>query len=632
MKRLLASILTAIMLLSTIGTFAFDNIAFDDIDNVKNTNIWADHIKHWEELGVIEGDGCGNFEPLRYATRAEFIKMVVLAAGKSEIPGAAEPEFSDVQKSDWFYPYVKIAYQNQIIKGNEDGTLKPETEISFTEADTMCMRAFQKPSHFNILEYPRRADLAFVLSFFENSTETLLQVDCSVNSSSPEFGIYKTVGEALEAAPVVDNEDERVTISIKPGTYRERIWIDKPYITMERAEHEYGEVLLTFYYGASRSYKSFDALTPDIEYPEREDFQSDDDFNTAVKEYESQKTLLDGKPYAKSDGYISGVGTQNSASVTMTEDAHDFIAENITFENSYNIYCTDEEINDIYEPQSNTDLNLPKNLDEKKRNEAWYDSAKTRREDVTVSKDKTAQTQAVAVRCSADKSYFRNCRFIGRQDTLYIKNQARCYFMTSYIEGTVDFIFGDANALFDHCEIKSCAYPNGGYLTAGSHSENQTRGFLFFCCRLTGDEELSLLENSGKVKLGRPWKQNALVTYYKCYMGSHIATGEDRFADMSGNNKENARFMEMSSRDLDGNYFDNDVYAGYEYVEDCRYKFLSAGGYLSTPFDKENGIMGQPDGWDPTLYVLFDYFDDGEVIDGVPVWYDDNNEYFIPER
>ena len=44
-------------------------------------------------------------------------------------------------------------------------------------------------------------------------------------------------------------------------------------------------------------------------------------------------------------------------------------------------------------------------------------------------------------------------------------------------------------------------------------------------------------KNSGKVKLGRPWKQGAISVFYKCYMGDHIAVGEDRFADMGGSKK-----------------------------------------------------------------------------------------------
>ena len=89
--------------------------------------------------------------------------------------------------------------------------------------------------------------------------------------------------------------------------------------------------------------------------------------------------------------------------------------------------------------------------------------------------------------------------------------------------------------------------------------------------------------------------------------------------------------MEMSSRDLDGNYFDNGIYSSYEYTEDCRYKFLNDTEYVSVGFDKKNNAPVQPDNWNPTKGAILDFFDDGEIVDGVPVWYDRTNKYFIPE-
>lgn len=625
MKRLFCFCVLFCVILSSIEAFAFTDDA--EIERLsEHRYIFSDDIKYWAERGVICGDQYGRFNPSNYVTRAEFTKMAVLAAGKTEIPEGEDPAFNDVSPQDWFFPYVKIAYQNGIIEGDEFGNFNPDAYIDFGEITLIGERAFQKMSSIsNILdtERPQRDFICHVLTVFNSSTEPLLRVDCSIEKSRPECGLYKTVNEALAAAPDASSEETRVHIGIMSGTYREHIVIDKPYITLYN--YDYGDVLLTYYYGASRSYKSFDALSADMEYPERDKYTSDEDYKAAVKNFESKKTLLHDKPYVKSDGYISGVGTQNSASVTITAAAHDFTSRGITFENSYNLYMTEEEKSDIYEPTDKYDLNLSENLDEKKRNEAWFDSASARRKDVTVADDKTAQTQAVALRCSADRSSFMDCKFIGRQDTLYVKDKARCYFGNCKIEGTVDFIFGDANAVFDHCDIHSCEYPNGGYITACSHSAEQSRGFLFYCCRLTGDEPLNHLENSGKVKLGRVWKPDALVIYYKCYMGNHIAVGNDRFANMGKNKKENGRFCEISSRDLDGNYFADDVYADYEYTEDCRYKFAVTSDYLLAPFG------GEADNWIPFKGWLLEYYDDGEIVDGTPVWYDNANLYKFPE-
>ena len=63
----------------------------------------------------------------------------------------------------------------------------------------------------------------------------------------------------------------------------------------------------------------------------------------------------------------------------------------------------------------------------------------------------------------SDRTEFRNCRFLGWQDTLYAA-AGRQYYQDCYIAGHVDFIFGNAAAVFDHCEIHSKA---DGYLTGG---------------------------------------------------------------------------------------------------------------------------------------------------------------------
>ncbi len=60
--------------------------------------------------------------------------------------------------------------------------------------------------------------------------------------------------------------------------------------------------------------------------------------------------------------------------------------------------------------------------------------------------------QAVAAAVRADRAVFKHCRFLGHQDTLFA-DYGRQYYVDSYIEGGVDFIFGNATAVFDHSEI-----------------------------------------------------------------------------------------------------------------------------------------------------------------------------------
>jgi len=56
--------------------------------------------------------------------------------------------------------------------------------------------------------------------------------------------------------------------------------------------------------------------------------------------------------------------------------------------------------------------------------------------------------QAVAFRISADTAAFWGCSFLGAQDTLY-DHLGRHYYKDCYIEGSVDFIFGNGLSLFE---------------------------------------------------------------------------------------------------------------------------------------------------------------------------------------
>lgn len=133
---------------------------------------------------------------------------------------------------------------------------------------------------------------------------------------------------------------------------------------------------------------------------------------------------------------------------------------------------------------------------------------------ITFQNDAGKVGQAVAVLITGDKAIFENCRFLGFQDTLYLKGQQddpsqsrdiRQYFKNCYIEGTTDFIFGAATAVFQNCEIY--AKESATYLTAASTPEGKKFGFVFIDCKITGDA------NPQSVYLGRPWRPFAKTVF-----------------------------------------------------------------------------------------------------------------------
>jgi pectinesterase len=134
-------------------------------------------------------------------------------------------------------------------------------------------------------------------------------------------------------------------------------------------------------------------------------------------------------------------------------------------------------------------------------------------ENITFENTYGVGTQAVAVSVHSDRAVFRHCRFLGMQDTLYAAS-GRQYYEDCYIAGHVDFIFGNAQAVFERCEIRS---KGPGYLAAVSRTmPGGPEGFVFDHCRLTADEGVS------GVYLGRPWRLYARVVFLNCWMGSHI--------------------------------------------------------------------------------------------------------------
>jgi len=134
-------------------------------------------------------------------------------------------------------------------------------------------------------------------------------------------------------------------------------------------------------------------------------------------------------------------------------------------------------------------------------------------ENITFENTYGVGTQAVAVSIHSDRAVFRHCRFLGMQDTLYAAS-GRQYYIDCYIAGHVDFIFGDAQAVFERSEIRSLG---PGFIAAVSRTMPVgPEGFVFDHCKLTAAQGVT------GVYLGRPWRLYARVVYLDCWMGGHV--------------------------------------------------------------------------------------------------------------
>ncbi|XP_038696549.1 putative pectinesterase/pectinesterase inhibitor 45 [Tripterygium wilfordii] len=117
--------------------------------------------------------------------------------------------------------------------------------------------------------------------------------------------------------------------------------------------------------------------------------------------------------------------------------------------------------------------------------------------------------QAVAVRVQADRSIFLNCRFEGYQDTLYVQTH-RQFYRSCVISGTVDFIFGDAAAIFQNCLIivrKPLENQKNIVTAQGRIDKFESTGIVLQNCKIQPDDALVPAKTTIKSYLGRPWKE-----------------------------------------------------------------------------------------------------------------------------
>nr|WP_218892874.1 pectinesterase family protein [Duganella sp. 1224] len=270
--------------------------------------------------------------------------------------------------------------------------------------------------------------------------------------------IFNTVQEAVSRA-VADSAArpaKRLYLLLKPGVYQELVYIPASAapITMYGEGKDAAATRITAKLEASMTGAAYDAL-----------YRAQ--FARAAPAVQAMYATI------KDRAQIGTFGTQT----VWTQNAG-FQARNLTFENAYN-----------------------------------KDTGNARAEELPNINNVHHQALALSVD-SADKAQFENIRLIGFQDTLYLKSPqigstVRSFFNKSYIEGDVDFIFGDSTTYFYQTEIRTLGDRGVSY-TAAPNTYVKTRyGFVFDNCRFTHEGK-----KNGDFYLLRQWFAGSRCTPY----------------------------------------------------------------------------------------------------------------------
>ncbi len=306
------------------------------------------------------------------------------------------------------------------------------------------------------------------------AADTQLVPDYIVDANATPDGVrvFRQVQAAVNQA-VGDIEKskagkQRIHIYIKPGTYRELVYVPDTTIPITL----YGSDAAT-----TRISANLDAATTGSTYITQFSAQFAGVHSNIAAMYSSIKD----RP---------ALGTFGTAVLWVKSPG--FQAKNLTIENAYN------------KDQGNARADCqPGNCPD---------------ENGIYARSQMVHHQALAVMLDgADKTHFDGVRMLGFQDTLYMKSgkdgqTARQFFQRSYIEGDVDFIFGDATAYFFDTEIKSLGDRNSSYVGAPNTNVKSRYGFVFDHCRFTHDGSSNAL--AGKFSLARQWFHNERCTPY----------------------------------------------------------------------------------------------------------------------
>lgn len=111
-----------------------------------NSKLWYNNsIAYLEKYNIISGYNDGTFRPEEQITRAEFVTMCMRFYGMFEdITASNKNIFNDVPKSHWASGYIYNAIAMKWIEGYADGTFKPDSNITRAEVVAIVNRVLDR--------------------------------------------------------------------------------------------------------------------------------------------------------------------------------------------------------------------------------------------------------------------------------------------------------------------------------------------------------------------------------------------------------------------------------------------------------------------------------------------------------
>ena len=121
------------------------NNSTSSFDDVESGMWYTSYISYLEKYDIINGYEDGTFRPDEEITRAEFVAMAERAYSLfADVEDGNENIFTDIDNSHWAAEHIYTAIAMDWIKGYADGTFRPDNHITRAEVVTIVNRVTER--------------------------------------------------------------------------------------------------------------------------------------------------------------------------------------------------------------------------------------------------------------------------------------------------------------------------------------------------------------------------------------------------------------------------------------------------------------------------------------------------------
>lgn len=342
-------------------------------------------------------------------------------------------------------------------------SLDPDTYVISSSVGTLSPLSVES---FTVLTAAVNHNIYFPEAAVPAATQQQITVD---KTAAVAANVYNTVTDALAAAQAGNISAPVITLT-SGQTYREQVIVDMPNVTLKTSGAEKAKI--TWYYGIGYAY-----------------------YSLGTDGYYSRDRAMTRNSIKMVDPSRWG------ATVLVKNTGNGFKAENITFENSFNQYYTDEEVTDGVTPNGAQNITYNRQLTS---GQTGYKAADA--------KAVTERAAAIAFENNPTGVQLYNCTFRGSQDTFY--SSGKLYLKNCNIIGNTDYIFGGGYVVFDNCDLTIGGYSDqntSAHITAykDGNALDASKAYIFRDCTVKAGNRTYVAAN-----LGRDWGGAAASVYF----------------------------------------------------------------------------------------------------------------------